>query len=155
MGCVMDKNKYIDEIEQHLLDITLTMTHEFTACYEQELSSNQQLLMYLIGKKKILRVKELAYYMNVSASAVSQMLAKLEQLEYVVRTIDEDNRRQTVLHLLERGETMLEELEQKRHIIIGKYLTKLSEKDLISMRDAFSNLNTIMQSSDDKEGEQS
>lgn len=150
----MDKKAYIDQIEQHIVDISLTMSHEFATSYENELSSNQQLLMYLIGKKQILRVKELAYYMNISASAVSQMIAKLEQLELVERTINEDNRRQTQLRVLERGESVLLEMEEKRHMIIGKYLTKLSEKDLISMRDAFSNLNTLMQDRE-KEGEES
>nr|TXF85870.1 MarR family transcriptional regulator [Alkalicoccus halolimnae] len=150
MGCVMEKQKIIDEIEQYMVDISLTLQYEFGSGYENELSSNQQLMMYLIGKKKVTRVKELAHYMNVSASAVSQMAAKMEQLHLLERSVDEENRRSTVLKLQAEGLEMLEHMEERRLTIMEKYLVKLPEEDLDAMRDAFSKLHKLIQDSQKK-----
>ncbi|SDN60721.1 MarR family winged helix-turn-helix transcriptional regulator [Alkalicoccus daliensis] len=150
----MKKLEYIDQIDQFIIDISLTMSHEFGADVEVDLSSNQQLMIYLIAKKNIVRVKELAFYMNVSASAISQMAGKLEQLDLLERSIDECNRRQTVLRLLPKGENFVKEMEEKRHAIMRKYLSRLPEDELETMRDTFANLSQLILESQ-KEGEES
>lgn len=150
----MKKLNYIDQIDQYIIDISLTMSHEFSSFVEVDLSSNQQLMIYLIAKKQITRVKELANYMHVSPSAISQMAAKLEQLELLERTIDEENRRQTVLRLLPKGLSFVEEMEEKRHEIMRKYLTKLPEEELETMRNTFAHLSQLIFESQ-KEGDHS
>ncbi|TVP83256.1 MAG: MarR family transcriptional regulator [Alkalicoccus sp.] len=140
MGCVMDNNQIKQEVEQHIVDFMITLQHEFGSTVDAGLSPNQQLVLYLIGTKKVCRVKELASCMNVSASAVSQMMAKLDQLKLVERCVDEENRRNTVLRLLPEGEKLLGKMEEQRHTIMDRYLSDLSEKDLKVVHDVFSNL---------------
>jgi DNA-binding MarR family transcriptional regulator len=90
-------------------------------------------------------VKDLAYHMNVSASAISQMVAKLEQLDIISREIDVSNRRSTILRLGSKGEEILKKMDENRSEIINKYLSHMDEKDLIEVMGAFRKLHqTIM-----------
>ncbi|WP_280769351.1 MarR family winged helix-turn-helix transcriptional regulator [Salipaludibacillus daqingensis] len=136
----MDIHEVISDIEERVFDISLILNREFGTEYENCLSSNQQLMLILVAKKGVKHVKDLAYHMNVSASAISQMVAKLEQLDIIYREIDESNRRSTILRLGSKGKDILAMMDENRSEIINKYLSKMSEKDLIEVMDAFRKL---------------
>ncbi|WP_158282239.1 MarR family winged helix-turn-helix transcriptional regulator [Salipaludibacillus keqinensis] len=140
----MDINKIICEIEERLVDISLTFNREFGTGYENSLSSNQQLMLFLVAKKNVKHVKDLAYHMNVSASAISQMVAKLEQMDIIYREIDESNRRSTVLKMGKTGLDLLKKIDENRSEITNKYLSKMNEQDLVEIRDAFKKLHQIV-----------
>jgi len=136
----MNKNDVISEIEEHLFDIILILNREFSSEYVNSLSSNQQLLLFLVAKKDVKHVKDLAYHMNISASAISQMVAKLEQLGMIQREIDMSNRRNTILRLGSKGIDVLKIMDENRSRIINKYLSELNEKSLFKVMDAFNKL---------------
>ncbi|MCR6107405.1 winged helix DNA-binding protein [Salipaludibacillus agaradhaerens] len=138
-------NDVFDEIEKYLVDINLRLNYEFNSeLANKQMSKNQQLILYLIGVNGINHVKDLAYYMNLSASAISQMITKMEQMHLVTREIDTTNRRSTILKLGSEGEALLEELQDKRRKIAAKYLTKMDEKHLVNIRDALKHVNDII-----------
>lgn len=136
----MDINEVISDIEERLFDISLVFNREFGSEYVNSLSSNQQLMLFLVAKKDVKHVKDLAYHMNVSASAISQMVAKLEQLDILSREIDESNRRNTILRLGSRGIAILKIMDENRSKIINKYLSNMNENDLIQVMNAFKKL---------------
>ncbi|MCE7793535.1 MarR family transcriptional regulator [Salipaludibacillus sp. CUR1] len=140
----MSIEKIVDEIEKHVVDISLKLNHEFGSELENKLSSNQQLMLFLVGRKDIKHVKDLAYFMNVSASAISQMAAKLEQMDLIIREVDKNNRRNTVLTLGPEGKLLLNQMEENRSAITNKYLSQLTESDLLSIRDVLNKLNHII-----------
>ncbi|WP_169837796.1 MarR family winged helix-turn-helix transcriptional regulator [Salipaludibacillus agaradhaerens] len=138
-------NDVFDEIEKYLVDINLRLNYEFNSEFaNKQMSKNQQLILYLIGVNGINHVKDLAYYMNLSASAISQMITKMEQMHLVTREIDTTNRRSTILKLGSEGEALLEELQDKRRKIAAKYLTKMDENHLVNIRDALKHVNDII-----------
>lgn len=136
----MDINEVITDIEERLFDISLVFNREFGSEYVNSLSSNQQLMLFLVAKKDVKHVKDLAYHMNVSASAISQMVAKLEQLDILSREIDKSNRRNTILRLGSRGIAILKIMDENRSKIINKYLSDMNERDLIEVMNAFKKL---------------
>ncbi|SER93256.1 MarR family winged helix-turn-helix transcriptional regulator [Salipaludibacillus aurantiacus] len=140
----MSIEKIVDEIEKHVIDISLKLNHEFGSELENKLSSNQQLMLFLVGRKDIKHVKDLAYFMNVSASAISQMAAKLEQMDLIIREVDKNNRRNTVLTLGPEGKSLLNQMEENRSAITNKYLSQLTETDLLNIRDVLNKLNHII-----------
>ncbi|UJW58462.1 MarR family transcriptional regulator [Bacillus sp. A116_S68] len=146
MRCFMNHlNDVFDEIEKYLVDINLRLNYEFNSeLANKQMSKNQQLILYLIGVNGINHVKDLAYYMNLSASAISQMITKMEQMHLVTREIDTTNRRSTILKLGSEGEALLEELQDKRRKIAAKYLTKMDENHLVNIRDALKHVNDII-----------
>lgn len=141
----MNKDKIKQEIEQHIVDLMIALQHDFGSAVDNELSPNQQLVLYLIGKRNLSRVKELAHHMNVSPSAVSQMMAKLEKMELVKRHVEKDNRRNTVVCLLPEGEKALKKMDARRHEVMDKYLSGLAENDLQAIHQAFSSLQRMIE----------
>ncbi|WP_096189484.1 MarR family transcriptional regulator [Evansella halocellulosilytica] len=140
----MNRSEMMKEIEELVVDISLMINHEFSTEYDNKLSSNQQLLLFLIGKKGVKYVKDLAYYLNVSASAVSQMVAKLEQMDMVARDIDPANRRNTILKLGPDGEHLLKLMVEKRELIFSKYLSKMKLEDLSNLQHSYKQFRDII-----------
>lgn len=146
------KESIIASIEQRVFDIMLDFNHEFGGEIDQTLTSNQQLLLYLVTEKEMKQVKHLAAAMNISASAVSQMISKLETQDIIIREIDPDNRRNTVLKSGEKGKEMMKEMEMKRTAIVAKYLKKLGADDLEKLDEIMTRLYEIIQ--EEKRGNQ-
>ncbi|UCZ52058.1 MarR family transcriptional regulator [Bacillus shivajii] len=148
----MDRERLNKEIEELVVDIAMMLNHEFSCEYDNKLSSNQQLLLFLIGKKEVKYVKEIAHHLNISASAVSQMVAKLESMKMVVRDIDVSNRRNTILKLGPEGTKLLDHMEKKRQTIFAKYLSKMQYEDLSNLQKAYKQFRDIIVEERDKEG---
>lgn len=151
----MEKKEIMKEIERHVVDISLILNHEFGTEYANKLSPNQQLFLFLIGERNLKHVKDLAYYMNVSPSAISQMTAKLEKMNMVERVIDKNNRRNTVLTLGPEGKKMLEYMNEKQSTIYNKYLSKMSKEELDQLRTAFKSFYTIIAEAHNERGDHS
>ncbi|GEL07964.1 MarR family winged helix-turn-helix transcriptional regulator [Salisediminibacterium halotolerans] len=149
----MKTDEIFAQIEENVIDISLALNHRFNSEIDNDLTPNQQLLLYLVGKKGVRHVKDLAYYMSVSASAISQMVAKLEQDSVIQREIDETNRRSTVLRLGERGQTLMDETDMRRSAIINDYLLKMNEKDLLEINSALKKLYTIIREEELERGD--
>lgn len=149
----MKTDEIFAEIEKNVIDISLALNHRFNSEIDNDLTPNQQLLLYLVGKKDVQHVKDLAYYMSVSPSAISQMVAKLEQDNVIVREIDESNRRNTLLKLGERGKTLMDETDLRRSAIINDYLKKMNEKDLLEINGALHKLYTIIRADEKERGD--
>ncbi|ADH99000.1 MarR family winged helix-turn-helix transcriptional regulator [Salisediminibacterium selenitireducens] len=147
------KESIISSIEQRVFDIMLDFNNEFGCEMDQTLTSNQQLLLYLVTEKEVKQVKHLAAAMNISASAVSQMITKLEAQDIIIREIDPDNRRNTVLKTGEKGKQMMKEMEIKRTAIVAKYLKRLKTDDLEQLDAIMKRLYAIIQQ--EKRGNQS
>ncbi|PYZ97382.1 hypothetical protein CR205_01915 [Alteribacter lacisalsi] len=131
-------------IESLVVEVFLMIQHEFGTEYDNKLSSNQQMILYLIGRQDIHYVKDLSYQLNVSASAVSQMLSKLEQMGLVKRELNADNRRTVPFELDQKGIDLLEHMEQTRQMIMTKYLTKIPKEDLEHFRSVYERLRDLM-----------
>ncbi|WP_096435812.1 MarR family winged helix-turn-helix transcriptional regulator [Alteribacter populi] len=146
----MESEQTILEIEQLVVDVMMMIQHEFGSEYDNKLSSNQQMIIYLIGRHDVKYVKDLAFHLNISPSAVSQLLSKLEQLGLVKRSLDEKNRRTVPFELDDEGDLLLEHMEHTRQTIISRYLMKIPREDLIHFRDVYKQLRDIM--IEEKEG---
>ncbi|UOE92561.1 MarR family transcriptional regulator [Alkalihalobacillus sp. LMS39] len=132
------------EIEEMMLDVSRVIHREFQMGINNRLTQNQQYVLLLIAKGKASNVKDLAKELNISASAVSQILSKLEQQKIVKRSIDESSRRNIIVQLDVEGLRILQEFEQKRSIIFNKYVSKMTEADLTVFRDSFKKLKEVM-----------
>ncbi|KWU67580.1 MarR family transcriptional regulator [Bacillus mycoides] len=76
---------------------------------DNQLTAKQVLVLELI-RSGVTSTKDLADSLNVSTSAVSQLLNKLEVHEYIIRTIDKENRRKIKLQLTEKSEKYFEKM---------------------------------------------
>ncbi|WP_167553293.1 MarR family winged helix-turn-helix transcriptional regulator [Evansella clarkii] len=140
----MNKEEIIRDLEEVVIDINLILNHEFSTELNMKLSHNQQMVLFLVGTRGVKHVKDLAYLLNISTSAVSQIVAKLEKKEMIERQVDPNNRRSTILKLGQAGKDLLNRLDKMRNTIFQKYLAEMDIKDLQSLRESFTKFREII-----------
>lgn len=72
--------------------------------------------------------------MEITPSAVSQTLSKMEQAGYIKRVINLKNRREIIVHLDTKGREYLSRSKEIELSIIERFYSKLGEKDSIELR---------------------
>ncbi|WP_286926686.1 MULTISPECIES: MarR family winged helix-turn-helix transcriptional regulator [Lysinibacillus] len=102
--------------------------------YKQYLNSGittqQAVVLDIVYLAKRITVGEIAIEMNISSSAVSQLIAKLEKNKYIRREINLQNRREVFITLAENGLEYFSKQDYVEQQIADKIYSKLSSKEL-------------------------
>lgn len=138
----MDKKEYINQINilQNWLNIQLARRYE--AKIDNGLTAKQVLLLELI-KAGFTSTKELADKLEISTSAVSQILNKLEDKGYIERFINKNNRREIILSLADKANQYfidVNNLEQKINRQVYGQLSLEDLKELTNILDKLQNI---------------
>ena len=87
-------------------------------------------LLVLIGKSEGgVRQKDLLEKVHIGAPAMSELINKLEDDGYIVRTVDPADRRATLLSLTEKGAARAAEVEDERALRFKSAFAALSDKE--------------------------
>ncbi len=87
-------------------------------------------LLVLIGKSKGgVRQKDLLEKVHIGAPAMSELINKLEDDGYIVRTVDPADRRATLLSLTEKGAARAAEVEDERALRFKSAFAALSDEE--------------------------
>ncbi|MES5921988.1 MarR family transcriptional regulator [Bacillus cereus group sp. RP37] len=102
--------------------------------YKQYLNSGittqQAVVLDIVYLAKRITVGEIAIEMNISSSAVSQLIAKLEKNQYIKREINLQNRREIYITLDENGLEYFSKQDYVEQQIADKIYSKLSSEEL-------------------------
>ena len=102
--------------------------------YKQFLNSGittqQAVVLDIVYLAKRITVGEIAMEMNISSSAVSQLIAKLEKNQYIKREINLQNRREVFITLDEKGMEYFSKQDYVEQQIADKIYSKISSKEL-------------------------
>ena len=114
------------------------------------LSTKQLMLLDLLNSTP-LTMNEIANSFQMTASAASQLVKKLEANNYVKREINLDNRREIYVKLDSKGIDYSKKMEEFEYYLLERYYGQLEEKDLNQLKSIFDKLYVIMLSSQNKE----
>lgn len=134
----------VKEINQLEYETNLMLTEEFDSLLDDNLTAKQAGFLDLIRRKGALQTYELSKLMGTSASAVSQLVNRLEQDGYIKRTINQKDRREILVELDERGHSYFRKQEEIELNIIQKYYSKLEMDELIKLKETFLKLKQIV-----------
>lgn len=102
--------------------------------YKQYLNSGittqQAVVLDIVYLSNRITVGEIAIEMNISSSAVSQLIAKLEKNNYIKREINLQNRREVFITLAENGLEYFSKQDYVEQQIADKIYCKLSSDEL-------------------------
>jgi MarR family transcriptional regulator, organic hydroperoxide resistance regulator len=148
----MDKElvHLVKEINRVKYETNLMLTEEFSSLLGETLTTKQAVFLSLLQTKGPLQTFELAKLMGTSASAVSQLVNRLEQEGYIKRTMSKKDRREVIIELNERSHLYFQKQEEIELAIIYKYYTKLDREDLLQLKDILSNLHSIVSKEQEK-----
>ncbi len=135
----------VTEINEITYSMNARLMKERQSLFNEDLSSKQMIIMDLVKKESQLSISQLAEAMNVTSSAVSQIVSKLENEKYLLRTINPDNRREIIVQLDERGHQYYSKEEEINREIVNRFYSRMKMEDMIQLRDILVKLNLIVE----------
>lgn len=128
----------IDKINQKFEQFKLLILQETKEVVELEdfqLTPQQEVVLFYIIRNEPVIAKDIANHFDISKSAVSQVISKLEEMKMVVRQENAINRRETFIYLGERGQAFHQLLKKIDGILVEKYYSKVSLTELKNVLD--------------------
>ena len=141
----MEINK-MKSIFTKLDEINYALLHHYEEIIGHNLTPKQALVLEHVHRHSTLTVNELASKMKVTPGAISQLLAKLEQQQYIVRSINPESRREIIVTLGEKGTELYQAYEKIDQKIANEYYSKLSPEVIKQFEYAVNELYTIVMS---------
>lgn len=135
----------VTEINEITYSMNARLVKERQSLFNEDLSSKQMIIMDLVKKESQLSISQLAEAMNVTSSAVSQIVSKLEKEKYLLRTINPDNRREIIVQLDERGHQYYSKEEEINREIVNRFYSRMKIEDMIQLRDILEKINLIVE----------
>ncbi|NBJ69952.1 MULTISPECIES: MarR family transcriptional regulator [Clostridia] len=134
----------IDKINQKFEQFKLLVLQEAKEVEKLEsfhLTPQQEIIMFYIIRNEPVIAKDIANHLDISKSAVSQVISKLEEMRLIYRRENSKNRRETLIYLGERGKEFQKVLKRIDHILVEKYYSKVTLTDL---KNVLATLNKIV-----------
>lgn len=135
----------VDDINQYTYEMNVKLAKAQEALFKDDLSMKQTMVIDFVHKYKKCTMGEIAHFMEISPSAVSQIVARLEKENYLKRDINPNNRREVVVMLADNGEAYYHRDEQINELIIDKIYSKMPVEDLKQLRCLIQRLNQIVE----------
>ncbi|WAA10195.1 MarR family winged helix-turn-helix transcriptional regulator [Fervidibacillus albus] len=126
----MDTN--IDRIHKAMHRIRKYMDMELQS---STITNHQFFLLSTIFREGGCKLSYLAEKLQVTPSAITVMIDRLEKSQYIVRTPDPQDRRATIVKLTADGEKMLKQSLRERNEIMGRKIAVLNEDEIRLLAD--------------------
>lgn len=136
------KKEQIRQINRLQNNFNILIANKFEDKLDNQLTAKQVLMLELI-KQGINSTKDLATKLNVSTSAISQILNKLDDKGYIERTVNPQNRREIILKLADKADQYFHDLAALKDQINQEVYGKLSLEDLKHLKKILEKLQTI------------
>lgn len=141
-----DYYQIIRELDQARDEYGALITRETKKWDEYHLTVQQELMMGCIIRHEPMTAVEIASMFHISKSAVSQVLAKLENKDLIERRKNPCDRRQELIQLSEQGKQYAAMTQAVIRTLVEKYYSQISLEDLAHMLRTLRQLNTVIQS---------
>lgn len=140
----MKAKNIAEQINQTLENIWMTLEKKERAYTNFKLNNQQYVLLTLVIRHPFSSPTELAEKMNVTKSAVSQQLAKLEKEGYIIRKQHAEDKRIFSIELGEKGLLYKKEMEAFNKQVSEKYHANLSLVELTNMLSVLQKLQEVL-----------
>lgn len=133
-----------EEINQTLEELWVLLEAKERTYTNFQLNNQQYTLLTLILRHPSSTPTELAEKMNITKSAISQQLVKLEVEGYIYRKQHSEDKRAFSVELGEKGLLYKEEMEKFTQQISEKYYASLSPEELTNFLSALQKLTKVI-----------
>lgn len=136
--------KLVEEINEAIYSMDSYFIKLHQNLLSDELSPKQIILLDFIKKNSQVTIGQIASYMNITSSAVGQLVSKLEEQQYVTRSINPENRREIFVNLDTLGIKYFQREEEIKRFIISRYYSKLELSEVVQLKEVVQKLNQIV-----------
>lgn len=133
----------VGDIHHYTYEMNVKLAKAQEALFTDDLSMKQTMVLDFVQKHEKCTMGEIAHYMEITPSAISQIVTRLEKENYLKRDINPNNRREVVVMLDEFGHAYYQRDEQINELIIKKIYSKMPMEDLEQLRNLIQRLYQI------------
>lgn len=133
----------VGDIHHYTYEMNVKLAKAQEALFTDDLSMKQSMVLDFVQKHEKCTMGEIAHYMEITPSAISQIVTRLEKENYLKRDINPNNRREVVVMLDEFGHAYYQRDEQINELIIKKIYSKMPVEDLEQLRNLIQRLYQI------------
>ncbi|MGE6551330.1 MarR family winged helix-turn-helix transcriptional regulator [Bacillus mycoides] len=108
------------------------------------LTGQQESMLFYINLNENTTANNIASTFNISKSAVSQVLSKLEKQKMISKQVNPNNKREYFLTLGPNGSKYIERLSELDDVLIEKYFSKIDINALEQMTDTLTKINKVI-----------
>ncbi|KIL74147.1 MarR family winged helix-turn-helix transcriptional regulator [Bacillus badius] len=133
----------IDKINQKFEQFKLLVLQETEMVKELEnfhLTPQQEIIMFYIIRNEPVIANDIANHFNISKSAVSQVISKLEEMKMIFRQVNSINRRETLIYIGDKGQEFHQLLKKIDEMLVEKYYSKVSLTELKNVLDTLNKI---------------
>jgi len=142
---MMSNENLPEEINKTLEELWLLLETKERAYTNFQLNNQQYSLLTLIIRHPSSTPTELAEKMNITKSAISQQLVKLEMEGYIYRKQHLEDKRAFSVELGEKGLLYKNKMDKFMQQISEKYYANLSPEELTSLLSALQKLTKVIE----------
>ncbi|HDR4735960.1 TPA: winged helix-turn-helix transcriptional regulator [Bacillus cereus] len=108
------------------------------------LTGQQESMLFHINLNENTTANNIASTFNITKSAVSQVLSKLEKQQMISKQVNPNNKREYFLTLGPNGSKYMEQLSELDNVLIEKYFSKIDIGALEQMTDTLKKINKVI-----------
>ena len=101
------------DINEKLVHGLLDINHMMRMLYEGKASQSR--ILIILYEQKVMTQKDLTEFLGIKPGSVSEILAKLERAELIIRVHSENDHRTMEISLTDEGEKLAKEAFRRRH----------------------------------------
>ncbi|KZN99549.1 MarR family winged helix-turn-helix transcriptional regulator [Pseudobacillus badius] len=139
----MSLYKQVKRINEAEYTINRLIYKQYKQYLNSGITTQQAVVLDIVYLAKRITVGEIAMEMNISSSAVSQLIAKLEKNKFIKREINLQNRREVFITLDENGLEYFSKQDYVERQIADKVYSKLSSNELDELERIVEKLKSI------------
>ncbi|MEA4923731.1 MAG: MarR family transcriptional regulator [Syntrophomonadaceae bacterium] len=142
---MIDDKSLAEQINKIIEDIWIQIERQERKIVNFKLNTQQYVLLNLIIGYPLSSPSELAKKMEISKSAISQQLLKLESEHFITKIQDPDDKRAYSIGLGEKGLNYKKELDSFFQHFFDKYYSQFSHEELTNMLLIFQKLKRLLE----------
>ncbi len=142
----MERDKLLEQIAENFVSVFRSMADRTEHHPLGKLPYGQKAALFWIARNKKSNVKQLASCLQITSGAVTQHVEALFTEGYVERLTDPEDRRNVVIVLTPKGETLIQKLLELRHTKMTELFKDTSHEELQTFNAVLEKINNKLRS---------
>ncbi|PSL44021.1 DNA-binding MarR family transcriptional regulator [Salsuginibacillus halophilus] len=142
----MTEKPQVENVEKSLRRIAYIVKQRGREILNQfPITPPQFVALQWLHDKGDMTIGELSNKMYLACSTTTDLVDRMEKNDLVERVKDEEDRRVVRIHLLKKGETIIQEVVKKRQEYLSELLDKFSEEEVNRLEETLAALHDEME----------
>lgn len=139
-----EEKALFSRFEELFWQVTRSMGQIWKTIFDEHFPGSQSHLVFILERRGLMRMSELADALQLTAGAVTSASDKLIEGGYIERLRDEKDRRVVYLKITDKGRETMAELRMRGRQTMNSVFAHLTEEELQQFIDTFEEASSVI-----------